>query len=240
MADKKNKNLLAVCLALLVGFVSALALCVLALNTPVPVAAAAKLKVVIDAGHGGVDGGVTGKSGVKESDINLQITLQLKDVLEEAGFDVTLTRKTSSGLYGVATKGFKKRDMLRRKEIIELAAPDLVISIHQNFYSSSATRGGQVFYDKNSALSQALAASIQQPLNELYAKQSVKARVEKTGEYYILQCTNYPSVIIECGFLSNVKDEALLKSNDFKHKLCSSIAAGVLSYLQTQGTAGFA
>ncbi len=237
----KDKKLFTVCFALFLGFLSALALCVQALQAPVPVSAVeSKLKIVIDVGHGGVDGGVVGKSGAKESDINLKISLKLKSVLEETGFDVTLTRKTSAGLYGFATKGFKKRDMLKRKEIIEKAAPDFVLSIHQNFYPSSATRGGQVFYSKQNENSKNLAACLQTQLNELYAKQGVKARTEKSGEYYILQCTSYPSVIIECGFLSNPKDETLLKSNDFTRKLCGSITAGVLSYLQTQGMAGFA
>lgn len=237
---EKNKKLFAVCFALFLGFISAFALCVQALNVPVPVAVAEmKLKIVVDAGHGGIDGGVVGKNGAKESDLNLQISLKLKDVLEETGFDVTLTRKTAAGLYGIATKGFKKRDMLKRKEIIEKAAPDLVLSIHQNFYSSSATRGGQVFYDKQNEQSKTLAVCLQTQLNDLYAKQGVKARSEKSGEYYMLQCTPYPTVIVECGFLSNAKDESLLKSNDFKTKLCRSITAGVLSYLQTQGAAGF-
>ena len=244
MKDKVNKKtfgLFAVCFALFLGFVSALALCVQALNAPLPVSAAnSKLKIVIDAGHGGVDGGVMGKNGAKESDLNLSISLKLKTLLEETGFDVTLTRKTTSGLYGVATKGFKKRDMLKRKEVIENAAPDLVLSIHQNFYPSASTRGGQVFYNKQNANSQTLATCLQTQLNELYAKQGVRPRTEKFGEYYLLQCTDYPTVIIECGFLSNAKDETLLKSNDFKRKLCGSIAAGVLNYLQTQGAAGFA
>lgn len=237
----KYKNLFTVCFALLLAFISALALCVQALNTPVPVAATGvKLSIVIDAGHGGIDGGVVGKNGAKESDLNLKISFKLKEILEELGFEVTLTRKTTAGLYGLATKGFKKRDMQKRKEIIQEASPDLVLSIHQNFYSSNAARGGQVFYDKQSEQSWLLASCLQTRLNELYERENVKARKEKSGEYYILRCTDYPTVIIECGFLSNAKDEALLKSNDFIRKLCSGITSGVLTYLQTKGTAGFA
>ena len=238
---KKLIAIFSVCLALIVGFVSAIILCAQALSVPVPVAAQnTELKIVVDAGHGGVDGGVVGKNGTKESDLNLAVSLQLKGLLEEAGFEVTLTRKTSSGLYGMPTKGFKKRDMLKRKEIIENAAPDLVLSIHQNFYPASSARGAQVFYNAKNARSQTLAQCLQTQLNDEYQKQGVKSRVEKSGEYYILQCTDAPTVIVECGFLSNAKDEALLKSDDFKRKLCSSVVAGVLQYLQAQGAAGFA
>ncbi len=236
-----NKSLWTVCFALLLAFVSAFALCVRALSVPVPVASAStSLKIVVDAGHGGIDGGVTGKNGAKESELNLSISVKLKSVLEEAGFEVVLTRKTSAGLYGTTMKGFKKRDMQKRKEIIQSAKPNLVLSIHQNFYPSSVARGGQVFYSEIQTESKVLAGCLQNSLNALYQKQGVKPRNEKKGEYYILECTSYPSVIIECGFLSNSSDEALLSSNDFQRKIAGSIASGVLSYLQTQGTAGFA
>ena len=114
------------------------------------------------------------------------------------------------------------------------------IQLHQNCYPASSTRGGQVFYDKQNEHGKKLASCLQLQLNELYAKQGVKGRVEKSGEYYILQCTTYPTVIVECGFLSNAKDETLLKSDDFTRKLCDSITAGVLRYIQAQGVAGFA
>ena len=148
---KISKMFISVTVAIVIGFVWAVALCVQALYSPQAVAALeAQMRVVLDAGHGGIDGGVTGRTtGVKESDVNLTIVHCLKTELEDMGFEVILTRKTEAGLYGAATKGFKKRDMQRRKEIIEDSNPDLVISIHQNFYPTKKTRGGQVFYKKN-------------------------------------------------------------------------------------------
>ena len=103
--------------------------------------ATAEKVIVIDAGHGGIDAGVRGKStGVKESDINLSISKKLMGYFADAGFAVVLTRKNNGGLYGLSTSGFKMRDMKKRKEIIEQNKADMVISIHQNFCPSGAER----------------------------------------------------------------------------------------------------
>ena len=190
------------------------------------------MRIVVDAGHGGIDGGVCGiATGTKESDINLAISYCVKEKLEDVGFDVTLTRKTEGGLYGTPTKGFKKRDMEKRREIIEKTAPALVLSIHQNFYASRSVRGGQVFYNVHNEKSTLLGKTLQTYLNELYQTVGNKARMPKAGEYFMLQCTSYPSVIVECGFLSNAEDEKLLCSDGWKNRLAESITAGVTAYL---------
>lgn len=215
-------------------FIAAAALCVQVLNAPQAVSTFADggFKIVVDAGHGGIDGGVTGKkSGTKESDINLAIAHFLKDELEDRGFETVLTRKTDGGLYGTTAKGFKKRDMQKRKEIIAESSSDLVISLHQNFFPSAAYRGGQVFYGKESAQSQALATAVQEKLNGFYAENGGKARQTKTGDFFILKCTEKPSVLVECGFLSNAKDEELLISTVGQKKIAQAIAAGVTAYL---------
>ena len=147
------------------------------------------------------------------------------------GFSVTLTRKTDAGLYGAATKGFKKRDMQRRKEIIEETKPLLVISVHQNFYPSSAYRGAQVFYNKANEKSERLALATQSQLNDLYAETGAKNRNALSAEYFILQCSDSPSVIVECGFLSNPKDEELLRTQSWQRRLAEKISIGVMAYL---------
>lgn len=212
------------------AFTLASLLCVFALNAPAPVfATATGNSIVLDAGHGGVDGGVTGRTtGVKESELNLSITYALKTALEEAGFAVTLTRKTDEGLYGAATNGFKKRDMQKRKEIIEEARPAAVISIHQNYYPSRTVRGGQAFYDSTSETGKRLAESVQEELNGLYGKRGVKNRLAAKGEYYILSCTSYPSVIVECGFLSNAEDEKLLLSKNFQKEIAEGVCRALV------------
>ncbi len=215
-------------------FVSAVGLCAQVLALPQAVGAFddGGMRIVVDAGHGGVDGGVSGiDTGVKESDFNLAISYCVKEKLEELGFDVTMTRKTEGGLYGAPTKGFKRRDMEQRREIIERTAPVLVLSIHQNFYSSRAVRGGQVFYNADNQKSAFLGKTLQTYLNELYKTAGAKAREAKAGEYFMLQCTPYPTVIVECGFLSNGADEKLLCSDGWKNRLAEQIGAGVLAYL---------
>ncbi len=189
-----------------------------------------RLTVVLDAGHGGIDGGVTGTvTGKKESDINLAITRILGRQFEEAGFTVIETRPTEAGLYGAATPGFKKRDMARRAEIIRAASPAVVISIHQNFFSGRDRRGGQVFYREDLPSSRTLACLIQTALNDMPA--CARRSEPLAGDYFILNCSETPSVIVECGFLSNPDDEALLLDPAYREKLCAAVLSGTLSFL---------
>ena len=222
----------AVIIGAVLCYLGAFALCFKALGEEVAVGAELPaLKVVIDAGHGGIDGGVVGKkTGVKESDLNLSIAFKLKEKLTEAGFEAVMTRKTEAGLYDTTAKGFKKRDMQKRKSIVENASPTLVLSVHQNYYPSSSQRGGQVFYLPEHEQGKQLAECVQERLNTLYKAQSVKARKAMSADFFMLRFS-MPSVIIECGFLSSEKDEALLIQDAFQEKLASSAAAGVINYL---------
>jgi N-acetylmuramoyl-L-alanine amidase len=231
MGRKYAKILAAV--AVVIGFCFAVGVCVRALNAPVAVSSeAAKLSVVIDAGHGGIDGGVVGvKTKQKESDVNLRISFILKEKLADAGFLVVMTRTTEGGLYDTTAPGFKRRDMQKRKEICEGANPLCVISVHQNFYPSTSSRGGQVFYPKEDEWACRLAGNIQAELNTLYNAEGAKARKETAGDYYMLRLTP-PSVIVECGFLSNPKDDTLLNTPAFCEKIADSIVAGLLATLQ--------
>lgn len=233
-----KKTYVAMVMAVIVAFSAAIGLCVRVLAAPRFVSAFdCALCVVLDAGHGGIDGGVVGRNtGIKESDLNLSITYKLKDCLESMGFRVELTRKTDAGLYGTTAKGFKKRDMQKRKEIIEEADPALVISIHQNFYPTRNTRGGQVFYGKEQTGSRRLALTLQENINRLYAGEGARGRNAASGQFFILQCTDCPSVIVECGFLSNTEDERLLSSKAWQADLAKTIADGVMDYF-TEATA---
>ena len=185
--------------------------------------------VVIDAGHGGIDAGVCGKAtGVKECDLNLDIAKKLKGLFSRAGFAAVLTRKSRAGLYGLPTSGFKLRDMKKRREIIRESGADMVISVHQNFYSDSARRGAQVFFDSSSEAGKELAVSIQSCLN---AMDSATRKVNPlVGDYYILECTDSPSVIVECGFLSNAEDEKLLLTEEYRDEVAHAIFTGALEY----------
>lgn len=219
-------GLISVLLAVAVTF----GMCFFALSRTA--AEAHRLTVVLDAGHGGVDGGVVGvNTGTKESDINLGITFLLKERFEEAGFSVVLTRKTEAGLYGAATQGYKKRDMQKRAEIIQNARPALVISVHQNFFALQSRRGAQVFFREDNVQSVTLAGAIQSALNGM--PECVKQTNALKGDYYILNCSDYPSVIVECGFLSNGEDEKLLLDGGYREKLTEAILSGALSFLSS-------
>lgn len=227
-----KKVFFAISMAVTVFFTAAVGLCVRELTASQAVAAFENgLRIVLDAGHGGIDGGVVGKTtGVKESELNLSITYKLKTELEDMGFEVILTRKTDAGLYDTTAKGFKKRDMQKRKELIEAAEPALVVSVHQNFYPSQNTRGGQVFYSKENPGSEKLALGLQKKLNALYAEEGAKGRSAASGDFFMLSCAACPSVIVECGFLSNARDEALLVDEVWQKKLAETLASGILDY----------
>ena len=184
--------------------------------------------IVIDAGHGGVDAGVRGKiSGEKESDINLSIAKHLKGYLSGAGFNAVMTRTTQGGLYGTSTKGFKMRDMKKRKQVIEESSADMVVSIHQNFCPLPSKRGSHVFFDKTSEAGKLLADSIQHSLNVL---NGADGNTSLAGDYYMLKCTQNPSVIVECGFLSNSEDERLLCTDEYRKNIAYAVFRGIVAY----------
>lgn len=189
-----------------------------------------KIKVVLDAGHGGIDGGVLGvNSGVKESELNLKVVKLLEKHLTNAGIQVILTRTSDAGLYGVATKNLKRKDMEKRRDIISQAKPDLVVSIHMNKFSMSSRRGAQVFYKDNDEFGKKLAESIQESFNSM--ESAVRTCSALVGDYYILNCTEYPSVIAECGFLSSPEDEKLLLTEEYREEIAYTIFKGIIGYL---------
>ncbi len=233
-----KKSIFACAMAVVIGFVTAVGLCVRSLIGTEPVGAFEDdLRVVVDAGHGGIDVGVSGRTtGVQESSLNLKIAFEVQEILSDMGFSVTMTRKTEGGLYDTTAKGFKKRDMQRRKEIIQEAKPDLLLSIHQNYYPTAKYRGGQVFYLGGDSQSQRWATETQAALNELYAERGAKARKQMQGDFFLLRCYSCPAILVECGFLSNADDEALLCTPAWQKRVADSLAAGVLAYL-SEGSA---
>ncbi len=206
----------------------ALGLCAGALASAASAAQSGRV-IVIDAGHGGIDAGVLGvNTGVKESDINLAISKQLSGFFSEAGFKVVMTRTSNGGLYGLPTNGFKMRDMKKRKEIIENCAADMVISVHQNSCPLKSRRGGQTFYNAESETGKRLAECIQSSLNEM--KECVKKSSPLSGDYYMLKCTESPSVIVECGFMTNGEDEKLLSDPNYQKNVAYAVFKGAVSF----------
>lgn len=225
----KRKNIIIVSVLIITALT--FVFCFSALSTSqIGNANASKIKIVLDAGHGGIDGGVSGvRTGVKESELNLKVVKKLEKYLIDAGMVVILTRSSEAGLYGVASSSLKRKDMEKRRDIIESAKPDLVISIHMNKYSLSTRRGAQVFYKAEDEMGIKLANSVQSALNDM--DKATRQYSALKGDYYILNCSNYPSIITECGFLSNPEDEALLINDQYQDELAYTIYKGIAGYL---------
>jgi N-acetylmuramoyl-L-alanine amidase len=198
--------------------------------------------IVVDAGHGGRDGGVSGTATkVKESDLNLKYAFLLKDSLEKQGYRVVMTRSAEEGLYDAAAEygvyneeSRKSRDMKKRKEIINEAKPACVVSVHMNFFGQSSVRGAQVFYNASNKASKKLSQSVQSRINVLNNKYAEKNATTLAGDYYIIKCTEYASCIVECGFLSNAEDERLLLSSAYQAELIYELTNGIIIYLNTR------
>ena len=186
--------------------------------------------IVIDAGHGGIDGGATGvKTGVDESTLNLEYAQSLQKLCQNFGFNVVMTRSDMNGLYAVTASNKKRSDMERRRQIIENANADVIVSLHMNSYPLPSAHGAQVFYAKGAEAGKALADSVQAQI--VSAIPSAR-KVSSVGDYYMLNCTARPSIIVECGFLSNPEEEAMLVTNEYRETLCYSILSGILKFLE--------
>lgn len=186
--------------------------------------------IVIDPGHGGIDPGSIGyKTKVKESELNLKISLALADKLRAVGVRVVLTRTDDNSLAtGMTGKQFKKEDMKLRKAMIDKIRPNMVISIHMNSYTNHTLRGAKMFYDKTSDISKQIAESIQDQFAQTLEASN---NVASVGDYYMLKCTQSPSIIAECGFLSNERDEQLLLDPSYQEKIVNCIFKGIINFL---------
>ncbi len=227
----KLRNILTLCFASFFVF----GLCIASFaKTEFVVSPKATFTIVVDAGHGGVDGGSVGKTtGVVESDLNLIYAKILKAKLIDYGFRVVMTREGRAGLYDESAPNLKRSDMKKRKEIIEKSNADLVLSIHMNSLPISKASGGQVFFDAGNEGGEKLATSIQSQL-KLNLKNTTKQA--KSGDYYIVRCTPIPACIIECGFLSNETEEKLLQQKSYQEDFCYAVVCGVIDYLGVEQT----
>lgn len=192
-----------------------------------------KICIVVDAGHGGSDPGKVGINGALEKDINLSIALKLKDLLEQREISVVLTRDSDAGLAPADATNKKAADMQKRCQIIADANPAFTVSIHQNSYTTEDIKGAQVFYYGQSENGKRLADVLQEHLISEVDPQNT--RVAKANEsYYLLKKTPTPTVIVECGFLSNQSEADLLLTEDYQSKLAHAIYLGILSYLEEE------
>ena len=190
-----------------------------------------KVTIVIDPGHGGIDPGKVGINDELEKNLNLAISLKLQEKLKELKINVVMTRSDDSQLSDNSDKGWKKTDMQNRVKIINESDADLCISIHQNSYPSSNVKGAQVFYYSDSGNGKKLAALIQNSLKTTL--DDGNHRVEKSNDsYYILMKSECPTVIVECGFLSNWEEATNLKDDYYQGKIADAIVEGIIRYIK--------
>ncbi len=184
--------------------------------------------VVIDAGHGGNDPGKVSADGTKEKDINLTIAKYLQDYLIAQDYIVYLTRESDCGLYDANASNKKNSDLRNRVQFFKEKNAAYVVSIHQNSFSDTIQHGAQTFYNGNNLSSKSFAEAIQKSLLKI---DSSNTRSAKSAEsYYLLKNTPIPSVIVECGFLSNPEETALLKDPNYQKKLAYAISLGICTY----------
>lgn len=193
-----------------------------------------KICIVVDAGHGGADPGKVGINKAEEQDVNLQIAKKLKKLLETDGIEVVMTRTDKNGLYDENANNKKVDDMRKRCNIIENAKPVFTISIHQNSYPEEYVKGAQVFYYGESAEGKKLADVLQGTLIEQLDPENHR-QAKANASYYLLKKTSSPTVIVECGFLSNSQEASLLVTKEYQKKVAEAVHKGIVQYLNESG-----
>lgn len=189
-----------------------------------------KLCIVVDAGHGGSDPGKIGINDAKEKDINLKIAKYLQKLLEAENIKVVMTRTDENGLYSESASNKKVEDMRKRCDIITETNPVFTVSIHQNSYPEEPIKGAQVFYYGASAEGKELADTIQASMIQRLDPSNHRA-AKANDSYYLLKKTPTPTVIVECGFLSNSKEASLLVTKEYQKKVAAAVHMGILQYL---------
>lgn len=189
------------------------------------------LKVCLDPGHGGYDGGAVGReSGRTEKELNLLLARQIKAALEKEGAQVTLTRTRDEAL-AEAGDMRKRRDLQARVKTAQGA--DVFLSLHMNEYPDRTQSGPQVFYTSGQESSRLLAGAIQQSMNAQLSP--ARPRSALPGDYFVLRTQPMPAVLIECGFLSNAEEEKKLLTESYREQIARSLLSGLIEFVHLQG-----
>ena len=184
---------------------------------------AQKVVVVIDAGHGGHDPGKVGVNDALEKDINLQIAEKVKKKLEKKDIEVVMTREDD------VMEDTKLEDMKKRVALINKTKPAITVSIHQNSYSDQSVKGAQVFYYVNSDVSQEAASLMQEELRKVDTSNT--RQIKSNSDFYMLIKTEVPTIIVECGFLSNPGEAEKLITDEYQEEMAQAICDGIITWL---------
>lgn len=190
--------------------------------------------VIIDAGHGGEDGGASGKNGALEKELNLDISFKLANMLRASGINVILTRTEDILLYdrNADYMGHKKSlDLRARLDIAKSNPNSIFVSIHMNAFGDARYKGLQVWYSKNTVGSKRLADTVQNYVREALQNDNDRKTKVANSSIYLLDRAVCDSILIECGFLSNAEEEALLLDKSYRKTLSFTLFAAIKEYL---------
>lgn len=193
--------------------------------------------VIIDAGHGGEDGGAVAINGALEKDINLAIALELEKYLKQNNFDVIMIRSSdvSVGDQSLSTIAERKRsDTKSRLRTVEEAGECILISIHQNHFSESKYSGAQVFYSGNRPESADLAEAVRQNIVGSLQPDNNRENKQADSSIYLLKNCQVPAILVECGFLSNPGETDKLCTESYQKDMAAAIYNGLIDYLQNK------
>lgn len=189
--------------------------------------------IIIDAGHGGEDGGAQGATGVLEKDINLSIAKILKQMFVSSGFKVEMTRDDDISIYDSNAETIRQKkvsDLRNRLKIINSNENGVLISVHQNKFTDSKYSGAQVFYAQKNQLSRELAEQMKKSITGLLQPDNTREIKPCNKNIFLLWESKIPSVVVECGFLSNVEEEAKLKDPEYQKQIAFAIYCGFLQF----------
>lgn len=192
--------------------------------------------IVIDAGHGTPDSGATGYSGTREKDVNLALSKSLGNLLQQSGVHVIYTRENDGTIadnLDTTIRNIKLQDMKKRRHIRDESKADMFISIHMNIYSDPKVKGAQVFYKEDNKESKLLANLIQENICRTVDTSNKRQAKNSKNDIYLLNDSKIPSVLVECGFLSNPGEEKKLLSKSYQDKMAYAIYSGILKYFTT-------
>jgi len=230
--NRKTIGIIAVLLAAVLAFVFMTRY--IERSSPVSVSDPRRIRtVVVDPGHGGIDGGAVGIGGIVEKNLNLEIALKLRDILLTNGYQVVMTRDSDRSIHssGQSIAEQKRSYMGNRLKLMESTANSLVVSIHQNTFEDSKYSGAQMFYGKVNEESRFLAEAIQKRFVSNLQKDNKRQIKEAGKDLYLMYHVKTPIVLVECGFLSNPIESALLSDDTYQNKVAFTVFSGIMDYL---------
>ena len=180
--------------------------------------------IVIDPGHDGEDPGKVGVNDILEKDINLQISMKIRDLLEEVGIEVVMTREDDK------VPDRKKEDLENRVELINKTRPTLALCVHQNSFTTPDIYGAQVFYHTKTAEAEDVALLVQESMRAI--DPTNKREVKKNDTYYMLKFSEVPTIIVECGFLTNQTEAQKLTTEEYQNDVAFAICEGIVKWLE--------